>query len=83
MFNNLSTFQKRIFYFLVFVFLVQSGLIAILIVALSVSDARLQSLGNIMDEMAADSIVYSMDLNQDMPVQTNICLLYTSDAADE
>ena len=74
MFKNLSTFQKRIFYFLVFVFLVQSGLIAILIVALSVSDARLQSLGNIMDEMAADSIVYSMDLNQDMPVQTNILI---------
>ena len=72
MFKNLSSFQKRSVFFLAIVFLIQAGLIGVLYTALTISDARLQSLGNILDEMAADSIVYSMDLNQDMPVQTKI-----------
>lgn len=74
MFKNLSKFQKRVVFFLLFAFLIQGGLIAVLLTALSISDGRLQSLGNIMDEMAEDHIVYSMDLNQDMPVQTEILI---------
>ena len=74
MFKNLSSFQKRSVFFLAIVFLIQAGLIGVLYTALTISDARLQSLGNILDEMAADSIVYSMDLNQDMPVQTKILI---------
>ncbi len=74
MFRNLSKFQKGTVIFLILAFLIQGGLIAVLITALNISDARLESLGNIMDEMAEDHIVYSMDLNQDMPVKTKILI---------
>ncbi|MFT7613628.1 MAG: hypothetical protein ACI9J3_002603 [Parvicellaceae bacterium] len=74
MVKNLSRFQKRTAFFLLIAFLIQGGLIAVLLVALDISNERLQSLGNIMDEMADDHIVYSMEITQDMPVKTNILI---------
>lgn len=74
MFKTLTTFQKRSMLFLILAFLIQGAVIAVLIYSLNLSDARLQSLGNVLDEMADDHIVYSMQLEQDMPVKTNILI---------
>lgn len=72
MFKNLSKFQKRILIFLSLALIINAILIGVLLTALNTSEQRLQSLGNVMDEMAEDHILYEMTLNQDMPVKTSI-----------
>ncbi|MBL4704309.1 MAG: hypothetical protein JKY54_07295 [Flavobacteriales bacterium] len=74
MIKNLSKFQKRTIFFLLLAFIVQGGLIAVLLIALNISNERLQSLGNIMDEMSEDHIIYTMHITQDMPIKTRILI---------
>lgn len=74
MMKNLTKFQKRVLFFLVLMFVIQGGLIGVLLTAKSISGERLESLGNTLDDMADDHIVYNVDIDQNMPVETNLLI---------
>ena len=72
MFKNLTKFQKRIFVAVVLALLINFGIIGVLITALTVSEGRLQVIGDTMEEMAQQHIITEVTVNEAIPVKTTI-----------
>jgi hypothetical protein len=74
MVKNLTRFQKRMFVAVVLALLINFGIIGVLITALTVSEGRLQVIGDTMEEMAQQHIITEVTVNEAIPVQTSIAI---------
>ena len=74
MFKDLTKLQKTLIVGLVVALLTCWGIIASLLLVLHVAEGRLQKIGNTMEEMATLHIINSVEVNDTIPLNTDITI---------
>jgi hypothetical protein len=68
----MTKFNKRVVIFLTIALLINFGIIGVLLTALSVSEKRLQVLGDTMEEMAEQHIITEVTVDEIIPLKSDI-----------